>query len=464
MTDTDSRTITRVRLRNYKSIAACDVPLQPLTLLVGPNGAGKSNFLDALRFTSQALRSSLDHALRERGGIREVRRRSRGHPNHFGITLELRLPGVEASYAFSVGARPNGGYAVRREECAVRSTDPAQTGRFRTEDGELIPSSASGLPRVGQSDRLYLLPASNHPVFRPVYDVLSGMGFYNLDPKRIRDLQSPAPGGVLDRDGANLASVFAALKASEGSAVERITRYCAAIVPGIERVETKTLGPKLTLEFLQKVRGDAAPWRFSANSMSDGTLRAFGVLVAIFQGAGDTPRTVRLVGIEEPESALHPAAAAALMDALQEVSGTLQIIATTHSADLLDHEDLPVESLLAVVSEAGKTRLGPLDDKGRGILGDRLATAGELLRMELLASDPQPGAARRRGPQHPRCRPSTSCGAPSRTSSTAGGNTDRSRVGPGRLRRRASGQPEKFSMRVSASSIWSSDCSMETRA
>ncbi len=43
MTNTDSRTITRVRLRNYKSIAACDVQLEPLTLLVGPNGAGKSD-------------------------------------------------------------------------------------------------------------------------------------------------------------------------------------------------------------------------------------------------------------------------------------------------------------------------------------------------------------------------------------------------------------------------------------
>ena len=38
--------ITRVRLRNYKSIAACSVALKPLTILVGSNGAGKSNFVD----------------------------------------------------------------------------------------------------------------------------------------------------------------------------------------------------------------------------------------------------------------------------------------------------------------------------------------------------------------------------------------------------------------------------------
>jgi len=81
--------IQRVCLRNYKSIAACEVCLRPLTILVGPNGSGKSNFLDALLFAADALRYSLDHALRDRGGIQQVRRRSGGHPNHFGMRLEF---------------------------------------------------------------------------------------------------------------------------------------------------------------------------------------------------------------------------------------------------------------------------------------------------------------------------------------------------------------------------------------
>ena len=67
--------ISRVRLRNYKSIARCDVQLGSLAILVGPNGSGKSNFLDALALTRQALDVTLDHAFRERGGINEVRRR-----------------------------------------------------------------------------------------------------------------------------------------------------------------------------------------------------------------------------------------------------------------------------------------------------------------------------------------------------------------------------------------------------
>src|SRR5215831_5066358 len=117
----DPTFMTRVVLKNYKSIAACDVRLRPLVFLVGPNGSGKSDFLDALRFVSDALNSSLDHALRDRGGIKEVRRRSGGHPNHFSISLEFQLPdGTAGLYAFRIGARPHGAYEVQSEECRLR--------------------------------------------------------------------------------------------------------------------------------------------------------------------------------------------------------------------------------------------------------------------------------------------------------------------------------------------------------
>lgn len=55
----DPTFITRVVLKNYKSIAACDVQLQSLMFLVGRNGSGKSNFLDALRFVADALNRKL---------------------------------------------------------------------------------------------------------------------------------------------------------------------------------------------------------------------------------------------------------------------------------------------------------------------------------------------------------------------------------------------------------------------
>ena len=385
---TDSRTITRVALRNYKSIAACDVSLAPLTVLVGPNGAGKSNFVDALRFTAQALRFSLDHALRERGGINEVRRRSRGHPNHFGVRLDFQLPAATGWYAFEVGARPKGRYAVRKETCVVSAEQRDLSGSFRVENGRIAASTFAHPPASG-SDRLYLMQVAGYPAFRPLYDALAGMGFYNFHPEQIRELQSPDPGDLLKPDGGNIASVLASLKSGSPDAAARVAEYLSKVVPGTVGMEPKTVGPKLTLEFRQEVRGDQHPWRFLANNVSDGTLRVLGVLVALFQGVGMGSVNAMLVGIEEPEGALHPAAAGVLTDVLLEASERVQVVVTSHSAELLDRDTIPLESILAVVSEDGETRLAPLDDTGRTMLRDHLFTAGELLRLDQLTPDPE---------------------------------------------------------------------------
>src|SRR5580658_11273659 len=106
--------IREVRIRNYKSIAACKVNLTSLMFLVGSNGSGKSNFLDAIRFISDSLRVSLDYALRDRGTIKEVRRRSGGHPNHFAIRVDFELPsGLTGHYSFRIGAKPGAAFEVQ---------------------------------------------------------------------------------------------------------------------------------------------------------------------------------------------------------------------------------------------------------------------------------------------------------------------------------------------------------------
>ena len=92
-----------------------------------------------------------------------------------------------------------------------------------------------------------------------------------------------------------------------------------------------------------------------------------------------------LIGLEEPETALHPAASSQLLSALRQASQYSQILVTSHSPDLLDNKDIDTDSLLAVDSFDGLTRIGPIDDAGRQMLRDHLFTAGELLRINQLA-------------------------------------------------------------------------------
>lgn len=377
--------LTRVVLRNYKSIGSCDVRLHQLTYLVGANGAGKSNFLDALHLVRDALSSSLDNALNERGGLAEVRRRSSGHPTNFGIRLEFILPdGQKGHYAFTIGALSGRGYEVQNEECAIGKKGKGPF--YEIERGQLKESSEPTFPAV-TSDRLALVAVSGLAVFRPVYDALTSMGFYNLNPKLMRELQKPQDGRLLKPVGENIASVFGHLERVDPEVVATIQEYLQTIVPMVHGVERKQIGPVETLEFRQNMAGAKHPWRFLAQNMSDGTLRALGVLTALFQGNRDFAPSI--VGIEEPETALHPAASAALREALNRASVRTQIIVTSHSPDLLDDRSLSSDALLAVSTEGGETHIGPLDEGSREAMKSHLFSAGELLRLNQLIPDPE---------------------------------------------------------------------------
>ena len=382
----DSTFITRVVLKNYKSIAACDVRLQPLTFLVGRNGSGKSNFLDALRFVADALNLDLGHAIRDRGGINDVRRRSRGHPNHFSIRVEFVFPeGLTGHYAFRIGTRSPGGYEVQTEECRIQNKLCSTSEAYFHVKGGTVTDTSMEVAPVAATDRLYLVHASGLPEFRAVYNAFSRMGFYNLNPDKIRDLQTPDPGDMLVQDGSNLTSVCRQLSSDVKKNIEE---YLAVIVPGVHKVHARKFGPKEALQFKQHVAEDIEPLIFYGSNMSDGTLRALGILVALFQGNQKTEERVTLVGIEEPEIALHPGAVGALLDALRDAAHRTQVIVTTHSPDLLEDKHLDVDSILAVAADDGDTVIAPVDDASRSVVQDRLFTVGELLRSNQLQPDP----------------------------------------------------------------------------
>lgn len=397
-----ARFVRRVKLRNYRSIGRCDVELGPLTVLVGHNGSGKSNFLDALAFVSDSLRTSLDHALRERGGLRTVRRHSTSHPRNFEIEIEIELPGaLTAIYAIKIDSKAEGDFQVAREKLVIgaihprRSTaSPAQltiaaaehtlsygSAWYEIKNGELEGASVDNMPPASR-DRLYLVSASGFREFRAAYDALQSMGFYSLNPETMKRLQSPDAGELLHRDGRNIASVIARLEREAPELKQRVVDYLKIIVPGVTDFHRVELGPQETVQLHQEVKGSQHPWTFYAMSMSDGTLRALGTLIAAVQPAGHD--RVRLVGIEEPETALHPAATAALLDALNEATAHTQVLVTTHSPELLDGLNLERDKLLVVVARGGTTEIAEPDTASLTAIKDHLVSAGELLRMDQL--------------------------------------------------------------------------------
>ncbi len=386
----------RVVISRYRSIESCDVRLEPLTFLVGLNGAGKSNFIDALRFCRDGLRAPLPQAFANRASnLQTLSHFDSSGSLGFGMRLELSSPFLSppVHYSLRLGPQSPRGFEVVSEECVVgRVPDSARTGLPGNVDGvafwgggNVLWQISPGQPPNSSSrspDRLYLPTASGIAQFREVYDALLNMEFYNPDPEVMKvNLDTAGPADVLEPDGANIASVFERIKMESPVTANRIVDYMRRIVPRLRDITAATAETYKLLKFEQE--SFSGLHTLLASSMSDGTLRALAILIALFQRSGNEPRPT-VLAIEEPETGLHPAATGILFDALREGATLGQILVSSHSPDLLDSSGIPTESILAVDASTGVTEIAPLDEAGRSALHDRLYTAGELLRMDQL--------------------------------------------------------------------------------
>lgn len=399
--------LRRVRISGYKSIAFCDVALEPLTILVGRNASGKSNFLDALAFLRDCANHGVPEAIQRRGNMQSLLCRS-GESNALTFEIETRFTAGpnhtehQALYRLNIPAVHAAGFLTHGE--------PEEWGTIK----ELATGWQSSLASLGPPPkelRVFSGPiemgtnvttttrapwsiASGQLMFnylaQPPYaewaDYLRRMTFYNFVPKDMRPPQRPNPEQMLDQNGWNLASVLDSTRRNDDWAFQRVASYLSAVVPEVERFDRVQYGEYETVHFWLSANGAGKKMDFDAASMSDGTLRVLAALTAAFQSVlrHGCPS---LVGIEEPETALHPAAMRALVDALEDATQRTQILVTTHSADLLSGRDVSPGQVLVVRKRGGQTYITPVDPASREIVQKELYSLAELQRMDKLDLD-----------------------------------------------------------------------------
>jgi predicted ATPase len=384
--------LRRVSIRGYKSIAFCDVALEPLTILVGRNSSGKSNFLDALAFLRDAMVVGLDEAVSLHGGRKAILpRSSRGSVVSFELELNL-LHGTADGYRSLVGyynlsvkipvsTKP----FVKSERMTFINLQNKKKLIFDRKGEQLrIEGEAGAETGYCSGDELSI---HHHSIF-PYDNVWEGFhfsAFYNFSPDEIRKLQKVTNRSLLKRDGRNIAEVIRFLESSDRDVVDRVRAYLSTIVDEIEGFTVARYGEYETVRFLVR-SGSGKTVSFDAASMSEGTLRALAILVAAFHARPDD-YILTVVGIEEPETALHPAALRALANALEEASGQTQIILTTHSAEILGDRDIHPSQILIVRNRDGQTQITPVDAASREIIEKELYSLAELQRQDLLDLD-----------------------------------------------------------------------------
>jgi predicted ATPase len=384
--------IRRLIVEGFRSIRSEVVDFDNPTFLVGRNGSGKSNLIDALAFVGECMASPLPEVFSRRGGGRVVcygaSRLSRpGTLRTLGIGVVLgAIDGGITTARYSFEIAPTGydrsSYLVEREQCVIEGHG-SRRDWFERIKGEPFRSSAGGLQPQLSDEALALPLVGGDSRFAPLFRGLEGVRAYSIAPERLREWQVPDSGRTLLGDGSNVASVLQRIKDNDPDDLQRMRELLEAIVPTIKQIDVKEYGSRLGLEFIQRWDDGPISLTLDASSMSDGTLRALGLLAAVYQG-----QTLSLIAIEEPEATIHPGALGVIMDVLRHASERTQVVVTTHSPEILDADWLEDRHIRIVTWEDGVTRVTPLDAGSREALRQHLMTAGELLRSRALEGPP----------------------------------------------------------------------------
>jgi predicted ATPase len=373
--------IREVHIRNYKSIEQAVVRLGDLTVLVGTNGSGKSNFVDAIVFVRDCVLDSVERAVVGRGGYPRMFWRHGPSPDTVGVRLIIDFPnGDVADYAIEL-AEEDFSSLVVEERCVITHAEGG-VDQYSVKNGAFVVEIPGVRPQI-ESGRLALYAASATPEYRPVYDFLAAVGSYGINPKAVGGFQVPDSGLKLLPDGANSASVLRHLRHSNQDRFERVSEILSSVVPGVQGLEPHELNDSLAVIWVHE-RGltprSLVP--FLASSMSEGTLRVLGFLLAVYQ-----PTTPSALVVEEPEANIHPAAAEVVTSVLVDASRRSQVLITTHSAEMLDHDELSDDVFRVVVKDNGRTTIAPVAVAAREAIREHLYSPGELLRINELGAD-----------------------------------------------------------------------------
>lgn len=373
--------LTKLALRNFRSIRNETVTFSNPLILVGRNGAGKTNFVTALAFVSDCMDRPLRSVMEAWGGL--------GSIGSIDTPLDDPYISVRADFTLSNKARAHGHYSfaievtkerdfvVAHEQCQIFGGKEAAVWFERR--GSQFSCSVPGISLSPDAQSLAMPILGAVDVFAAAARAIGSMRVYEIDPNRVGSPYGSSSSRVLERDGANTAAVINLLSSKGNLSASRLGQLLSAVAPKIAEVwPVKLLNGNYILEFVQNRQADVLT-HFPASAMSNGTLRALGLIVALMQDPAPT-----LIALEEPEAIIHPGALGAIADLIENASQRTQILVTTHSPEFLDKKWIKPENLRIVEWASGMTHISGLSNAPVKSLQRHLIGAGELLRANAL--------------------------------------------------------------------------------
>ena len=317
--------LTRIKIRGFKSIKTCDLELKNLNVLIGSNGAGKSNFLSAFSLLQNAMNQSL------------------------------------AVYAAQVGPST----LFYR---GTKITESLEVEVF-TESGSLAAE---------------LIPTQNNSVFNTKNDYTQTVDWpiYHFDDtsttSRLKSEHNVSNCKRLLPDGRNLAAFLYRLKQFFPLDYRHIADTVRLVAPYFDDFELtpSEANPELiVLRWRQKGAEDI----MNASQLSDGTLRFMCLAALLLQPPELLPETLI---IDEPELGLHPYAINIFAEMCLQIGEEKQVVLSTQSVELLN--EFSVEDIVVVDSGPEGTVFKRLDAEELRVWLENDYSLGELWNKNIL--------------------------------------------------------------------------------
>jgi len=359
---TESDQISRLVLRGYKSIAECDLELGRLNILIGANGAGKSNFIGFFRLINRILDQQLQVAVGQAGGPDALLHFGRKKTEELHADIRFGNNG----YRFTLQPTQDNRMMFKHEALWWNQHGDwrARSGHFETyvEEQKKRTLIYGFVVPAMRSWRLYHFhDTSSSALVKQIHNI--------NDNEYLRD------------DARNLAAFLLRLKNHHEEHYQRIVKVIRLVAPFFGDFHLRpTVDNKEKIQLEWTELGQDQP--FTANALSDGTLRFICLAVVLLQPEAFVPAAIL---IDEPELGLHPFAINVLAGLMKSASQEHQLIVSTQSVELVN--EFEAEDLIVVDKRGGASTFKRPDTEA---LSEWLTeySLGELWKKNLLGGRP----------------------------------------------------------------------------
>ena len=324
-------------VQNYQSLRNVSIELGDLTVFIGANASGKSTILDALRLLAEAVQMrDFSAPMANRGGLLDLSWKGQ----EFG-TIRLSATTMENwgrrfTWGTQLSTQSDGSpYVHEFVRMILPNQPPSEILNSSNGLGYWWSGSEGQLVNLQQQPTACALASASVDTSFPARDIadfVGRWGFFDPSPLVLRLDWSTSSPGSFDTHGRNLGKTLYDISKSSPEVFEKIVSATRSVLGLPAKIEFRQFEDRFY--FAQNEPGLLYP--VNQWGVSSGTLRVLALMTALYgQPSGS------LIGIEEPENYVHPAALSSLVEHLLDARKRVQIMLTTHSPLLLDFLDDP---------------------------------------------------------------------------------------------------------------------------